>query len=335
MKDSLKIVLLADRIFKSSNSIDINSCDLEKISDEYFFSIYKSLNKIASKVTHYNTLQCFIDSIKLHKDEVVFTIYGGAVSRNRMGLVPGICEAYNIKFVGGDVYVRMISQDKQISKEIARRFNIKTAEYILIETQDQIKSLDLFITPPVVVKPNLEGSSIGIDTKSLCYSIKDMKAKAKETLTKFKQPILIEKYLEGKEVVVCIIGSDEEIHLFEVVEVYNTKDDNYFMNRLYTAEEKHMSTELKHRVITNQLKTDDRNKLIKLYQSLGKLDFMRFDGRIKNGDFYFIEQTPDAYIGHKSSFSDIYKIRGKSYEDLLLDIINISLDRYHIQDPNC
>lgn len=334
MDDSLSIVFIADRLFTSSKNVEIKSCDLEKISDEYFLSTFDSLSKIATKVTHYNTLDEFIDNIQPHKDEIVFTIFGGAISRNRMGLVPGICEAYNIKFIGGDVYARMVCQDKQISKEIAKRFELKTPEYILIETQEQIEQIHNYINTPVVIKPNLEGSSIGIDSDSLCYNIEDAKGKTREILNKFNQPILVEDYIDGKEVVVCIIGNENEINLFEVVEIYNLDNENYFSNKLYTAEEKHLSTRLKHRVITKEIKDNDRTKLIKLFQSLGKLDFIRFDGRLKNGDFYFIEQTPDAYIGKESSFSDIYATKGKSYETLLSDIINTSLNRYQTQDPN-
>ena len=53
-------------------------------------------------MTHYNTLKEFIDNVRQHKHDLVFTIYGGRRSGKRMALVPAICESYGIKFVGAD-----------------------------------------------------------------------------------------------------------------------------------------------------------------------------------------------------------------------------------------
>ena len=88
------------------------------------------------------------------------TIYGGEISRNRLALVPAICESMNVKFLGADVYNRIICQDKNLCKTFAKRFNILSPNSILIYDENDIsliKSLKL----PLVVKPNYEGSSIG------------------------------------------------------------------------------------------------------------------------------------------------------------------------------
>lgn len=131
------LVLIADRVGNKS-TLDMSSNLLEQIGDDYFFQIYNSLQRISPKVTHYNDLPTFIDNIYKHKQDIVFTIYGGNASRNRMALVPGICESYNIKYVGADVYNRIICQDKNISKEIAKKAGLLVPDSITINSLEDL-----------------------------------------------------------------------------------------------------------------------------------------------------------------------------------------------------
>lgn len=156
------IVLIADRI-QNKAALDMQSDKLEQIGDDYFFQIYNSLQRISPKVTHYNDLPTFIDNIYKHRNDIVFTIYGGNSSRNRMALVPGICESYNIKYVGADVYNRIICQDKNISKELAKKAGILVPDSVTINSLDNLNTFNLHLLKyPVVIKPLMEGSSIGI-----------------------------------------------------------------------------------------------------------------------------------------------------------------------------
>ncbi len=64
------------------------------------------------------------------------------------------------------------------------------------------------------------------------------------------------------------------------------------------------------------------------------MDFMRVDGRVKNGIFTLIELTPDGYLGSDSSFADAYINSGQSYENLLCDIIRSASVYYQIPYSN-
>jgi D-alanine-D-alanine ligase len=165
----INVVLIADRIEKKEN---MDSYDLEKISDEYFKQIHGALERVCKNVIHYNSLVDFIDNIEKHKHDLVFSIYGGEKSRNRLALVPAICEAYDIKFIGPDAYDRIICQDKDISKELAKKLKLKTPKSITVLPNEKITN-HIFnnLNFPVVVKPLYEGSSIGINEHSFCKDI--------------------------------------------------------------------------------------------------------------------------------------------------------------------
>jgi len=96
------VVLIADRIFLSYDNVEAEADTLWNDTHEYFFQTFKGLSALSKSVTHYNTLKEFIDNVRQHKHDLVFTIYGGRRSGKRMALVPAICESYGIKFVGAD-----------------------------------------------------------------------------------------------------------------------------------------------------------------------------------------------------------------------------------------
>lgn len=326
------LVLIADRVGNKS-TLDMSSNLLEQIGDDYFFQIYNSLQRISPKVTHYNDLPTFIDNIYKHKQDIVFTIYGGNASRNRMALVPGICESYNIKYVGADVYNRIICQDKNISKEIAKKAGLLVPDSITINSLEDLQKLDVkSIKYPVVIKPLMEGSSIGITQNSLCTDERNVTMKVQELFRNYQQPIMIEQFIPGKEIVTCLIGSTKHIRLAEMVEVCVEDDDTYFDSRLYTAEIKHQNkVNTYHRIITSKIDNTIMNTIKKVFTSFGKMDYMRIDGKLYKNKFYMIEFTPDASLGAHCSFKDIYQQSNRNYDMLMEDIINSSLENYQIQ----
>ncbi len=326
------IVLIADRI-QNKAALDMQSDKLEQIGDDYFFQIYNSLQRISPKVTHYNDLPTFIDNIYKHRNDIVFTMYGGNSSRNRMALVPGICESYNIKYVGADVYNRIICQDKNISKELAKKAGILVPDSVTINSLDNLNTFNLHLLKyPVVIKPLMEGSSIGITKNSLCQNANNIKEKIEKLYKTYNQPIMVEQFIPGKEIVTCLVGSSKNIRLAEMVEVCVEQDNTYFNDKLYTGEIKHQNkVNTYHRIITSEIDGSIMNTIKQVFTSFGKMDYMRIDGKLYNNKFYMIEFTPDASLSAHCSFKDIYEYQNKTYDNLMEDIINSSLENYRIQ----
>jgi D-alanine-D-alanine ligase len=325
-----EIVLIADRLYQSCEEIDINSSCLEMISDEYFTEIEAGLKSISCNLVHYNTPKELIDNISKHTNSIVFTIYGGKDSRNRMALIPAICESYGVKFVGADTYARVVCQDKYLSKVLAKKNNIKTPRGVLIDKISRLSVIEE-LEVPVVVKPNLEGSSIGVVDSSLIYNHKDAIKYAEKMFIDYKQPILVEEFINGREICICILGTTKQIGLLEAMEVQYVSNKEFFYNKLYTAFDKHKSDEpIVHTSCTDLLTDKEINAIKDLYFSLGKMDFMRIDGRLNDNGFCLIELTPDAYIGEHSSIADAGKLHGMSYSEVLTIIINNALEYYHI-----
>lgn len=322
MNGKFNIVLIADRLYTNDISTEFDAVNLEKISDEYFYGLYEELTKVCGgTVIHYQSPKELVDNAYKHKNDLVFTIYGGESSRNRMALVPAICESYGLKYIGADTYARIICQDKYLSKIYCERFGLRTAPSFLLENELDIPLMkDLSF--PLVLKPNMEGSSIGITEDSIVYNMEQATSLANRLFSAHNQPILAEEFIEGKEVSFYIVGKDGHFSLLSALEIYMEGDEEYLCKHLYSAEVKHHSDNIVHRDITYMIRQEDIEIIKKLFTSLGKMDFMRVDCKLKDNSLYLIELTPDAYIGPYSGFIDAAHTIGKTYTDLMELIIH-------------
>lgn len=327
---NINVVLIADRII---NKNDMSAQTLEQISDEYFYQIYNSIERVVHTVIHYNDLKSFIKNIDKHKNDLVFSIYGGENSRNRLALVPAICEAYGIKFVGPDAYDRIICQDKDISRNIAAKNGMFIPKGKTIYSPQEINN-HIFndFKFPIIAKPLFEGSSIGITESNYCQTRKELEELVSILFSNYNQPILIEEFIPGKEIVTCFVGNNKSIQCFEVIEVYAMDNPNYFDTHLYTGAIKHLDKiKTAHRIITSTIDENTINLLKETFLSFQKMDYMRIDGKLFDNKFYFIEFTPDASLSSHCSFKDIYEYYGKNYDQLIYDIIQNALEDYRTQ----
>ena len=324
-KIHINIVLIADRV-NNHDDATITSKTLEMVEDEYFNDIYNTLSSLTTKkIYHYMNPKIFLENIHKHKNDIVLSIWSGVSSRNRKALIPSICEAYNIKYVGADTYTQIICQDKEMSKQICKKYGIKTANYQLIKDKDNLNLLN-FLKYPIVIKPNFEGGSIGISQKNLVYNFNDAEKMTLFLLETFNQPILAEEFIDGEEISILIIDKKQKIDMIEATVLYDTTNTLNLTKILYDFELKKNTTIISEKIITNELNKEILVNAINLFNSLDKVDIMRIDGRLHNNDFYCIELSPDAYLGKDTTFALAYQHNNKTYSDMLFTLLNNSIE---------
>lgn len=330
-KMNKNIVLIADRIHDFSCA-NISSTNLECVEDSYFNSVYEALSNLSECVIHYNSPNIFLDNIAQHSNDIVLTIWSGEASRNRKAIVPSICEAYNIPYVGADAYLQIIAQDKHVCKNLYQKFNICFPQSILINNPSDYKLLHFF-KYPAVVKPNMEGGSIGIFNENLVYNSSEAMTICDKLISKFN-PIIVEEYIEGQEISVCIAGVEDKIDVFETIEL-SINGKNYFTNEIFGAELKKIdSSHRQRRSITSAFPKSEKNKLLSLYKELGKAEVIRMDGRLKNNQFFMIELTPDCCLNEQSSMAVAFKTKGYTYTQMFYILLTNCIKAWEDQNAN-
>lgn len=314
------IVLIVDRI-SSRKNVDIYTDTLEFTSNVYFEALEKALKYTNRKYYIYNSPDEFIDNISKHKNDIVFSaIWSGTLSRNRKSLIPAICESYNIDYIGADVYVQTICQDKYLTKLFCKDYNIEIPKgYVFDDLINFIKITNL--TFPLIIKPNCEGSSIGISDKNIVDNYNDAYKLAKKLLKKFKT-ILIEEYVDGDEVSVCIVGKDS-IEFCEVIAL-TINGNSYFSHQIWGFESKKLGRyDVGRKCVTYDISEQIIEECKKIFLDLGKVDYMRIDGRIKNNKFYLIELTPDCSLHPECFMANTFYANNMTYNEMIETFISL------------
>lgn len=309
-----KLVFIADRVTNHKNAT-LSSRDLEKLADDYFDSMINALNTIAPSVIHYTSPAEFMDHIAEHSHSLVLSLWSGEGSRNRRALVPSICEAYGIAYVGADSYIQTICADKHLSKAICNRYGIDTARDVIISNWVDLPILKT-LKYPAVVKPNFEGGSIGILSKNLVDSHEEAMEVCTELLPHFQQ-LLVEEYVAGEELSVCIAGSADQIDTFEVIRIV-IDGQSYFSHGIYSAETKKAgAASISREIVSDCFPCEMHDRLLSLYKGMGKVDLIRIDGRLNKGMFTVIELTPDCNLSPGSSMALTFRRSGYTHTQML------------------
>jgi len=294
--------------------------DLEMTDNDTLHALCRAVAQLGLKVHHYSGPDELARHADLHREDIVLSIYGGQRSRNRMALVPAVCEAFGLRFIGPDVYGRVIAQDKEVSKRLAKDCGLRTPAWRVVRSETQLASA-LGIRLPVVVKPLLEGSSIGISQGNLAFHYHDVVSVGRKLLRQFEQPIIIEEFVPGREVSFSKIHSTtDDVWSFSEIVVAN--DPKYFNLRLFDAQEKLVRTSGRSvKNIDGEMSEDDRKRLEKLLSYFGPYGYCRVDGRLSDGTFVFLELTPDAWIGRYGQFAMGFTLKGWDYTEVIAAVL--------------
>ena len=321
IKKPHNIILICDRV-ANRNGINLYSDNLEFTSNTYFNAISQALKECGAQIYYYEQPSEFIDNICKHKDDIVMSaIWSGTKSRNRKSLIAAVCEAYNIKYVGADTYVQSICQDKQLSKVLTEGTHIKAPRGVLFFPDHLCYDNLDFLNFPIIVKPNLEGSSIGISDNSIADTKEDAIQIIKDIVKVFPS-VLAEEYIPGKEISICCVGKNT-VDLMEAVEL-QIDGENYFEKRVWGYESKKGGKcKVTRQVVTSQIPQCILDSAKKIFLSLGKVDYMRIDGRLYNDQFYLIEFTPDCSLHPECFMYEAFKHNGYSYNEMIATLVNL------------
>jgi D-alanine-D-alanine ligase len=316
------VVIVAD-IFDPSISSEAfhNRRDLEQTEAATLAALKNAVDSLGLRSHHYTHPRELSENASHHRDDIVWSIYGGESSRNRMALVPAICETHGLRYIGLDVYGRVICQDKEISKRLASECGLCTPTYRLLRTERDLATIERFPLP-CVIKPVMEGSSIGITQENLVRDASSGTALARQLIATFKQPVMIEQFVGGKEVSYCSIEA-RPTELWALAEVTVMGYDDYFHEHLFDAEEKQFRRLPRDvRTIDNLLVDTDKANLQAFLRTLGRYSYCRVDGKLHNGQFVFLEISPDAWLAPRGAFAQSFTNKGWNYTDVIAAVLS-------------
>ncbi len=255
--------------------------------------------------------------------DVIFPVLHGCYGED--GTVQGLLKLANIPFVGAGVLGSAIGMDKDVMKRLLRDAKIPVARFMTLHDydKDQYSFEDVVeqVGCPFFVKPANCGSSVGV---SKVKSTEDFKT-CVEAAFLYDRKILIEEFMQGREIECSILGNDHPI--------VSLPGEVIPQHEFYSYEAKYIDEEGARFEIPVYLPPDVTEKVqqmaISAYRTLCCEGMARVDFFLKeNGEVYVNEINTIPGFTKTSMYPKLWVASGLSYTKLLDHLIELAIERH-------
>lgn len=254
-----------------------------------------------------------------------------ADSRGEM-LVPAVLDLTGVPYTGSGALSLALALHKNKAKEILHARGVSTPEFCVVQHVEDLTRVDLPF--PLIVKPAREDASVGIDFDSVVYDRRGLGRAVTRVLRVFKQPALVERFIEGREVYVPLLGNAARraLPLTEIrfggptfeqqpkVLSYTAKWDLQSQECLDSpSHPADLSRELEARCIAVAEQA---------FEALECRDYGRVDLRVDaEGRPYVIDINPNCDLHPQAGFAKAAEAAGISYADLAHHLVDLAWER--------
>ena len=279
------------------------------------------------------------ETLKRERPDLVFNRAEGIRGESRESQIPAFCEMLDIPYVGSGIMANAVGLDKPTTKMILEYQGLKTAPFQVMESVDT--PLRKGLTYPLILKPSHEGSSIGINWDNVVNDEKALRLKLAEMLETYQQPILVEKYIDGREFSVGLVGNfapNEEPTVLPILEidfagfpeelgrVLGQKAKSVFDDSSNYKCPANIDEKLRKRIETHAKAS---------FKALDCKDWARMDYRLDTDDqLYFLEVNTlpgidyDVVRDELSFYPMMWYALGKKFPDMVREVIEAAIKRY-------
>jgi D-alanine-D-alanine ligase len=270
------------------------------------------------------------------KIDIVFNIAEGIKGESRESHVPSMLEMLGIPYVGSGPFSLALCLNKYRTKEILTYYGIPTPKYQVFHTPSDklVKGLKF----PLITKLAKEGSSMGLTYDSVVENEKDLRRNLKQMIGTYKQEILVEEFIEGKEFAIPLIGNDPPVILPLIEFKFHGKRSiaifvpdhelKIFKEKNYEIPKSNITYECPPK-IDKKLEAKLKDLAVRAFKATDCRDWCRLEIRVdKKNDPYLIELNPIAGIDPSYRFPFSAKAAGIDYNTLVNKILDYAIERY-------
>lgn len=261
--------------------------------------------------------------VKGERPGMVFNLSYGIQGQARYTHIPSILEMVGIPYVGSGPEAHSLSLDKFVAKMIFRQNNVPTPEFAVLHAGAfELPDLEF----PLIVKPRNEAVSYGIKVVNNEQELRDA---AGHIFEAFNQPVLVERYIEGREINVGLLGNGPP-EIFRPAEIIFGEGGP----AIYTYEDKIRQSGREIGVecpanLTPEMEKKAQKIALDAFSALGCYDCARVDMRMDDqGNLYVLEINSLPSMGEHGSYVHGAKEYGLDFPDLVNRLVEVATQRY-------
>lgn len=255
------------------------------------------------------------------KIDVVFPVLHGPFGED--GTVQGLLKLADVPFVGAGVLGSAVGMDKDVMKRLLRDAGIPIAKFVVVHSHEKVKFADVKkqLGLPLFVKPANLGSSVGV---SKVRTEVEFKLAVKEAF-EFDTKILIEEFIEGREIECSVLGNENPIA--------SVPGELILQSEFYSYEAKYIDPDAMTPRIPASLSKEATKKVQELAvaafkalscEGMGRVDsFVTKDGRVLVNEINTIPGFTNI-----SMYPKMWEASGLSYSKLIDKLIALAIERH-------
>lgn len=309
---------LSERGFSKEMSV-IRKNLQKNYSDVSSLAVDKNISRVMGRISQYNpdVIFNFVESVE------------GIASFEYC--IAGVFELLGYACTGNLPSTLANCLNKDRTKKILQSFGIPTPEYVTIKYPEKFQTKNFRLKFPVILKLLNEDASIGISEFSVVKNLNSLKKQLKFLFETYKQDVIIEEYITGRELNVAILG-DKVLPVSEI----EFKGLPEGMPKIVTYDGKWISKSIYYdntkpkcpAKLNARAKRSIEKMALASFEALNCRDYARVDIRLtKNGTPFVIEVNPNPDISTDSGFARAASAAGISHQELLNTIANYALVR--------
>lgn len=270
-----------------------------------------------------------IDQHQTFEDSLFLNFTDGMDQNYSRVQAPALFEILKVPYSGSDVFASALMNNKHFCKQALLNQGISMAKSCIVNALIPIDLKELHNwNYPLFVKPNCEGSSLGISKENVCHTVEEVIRKVDELIKVFNE-VIIEEYVYGIDVTNYLIGNDSTYYINDVVTaeladkstyaVYGSKEKQDKLRSLFFNEEK----------IPIEIMKNIQNQSLKIAKIIGAKDICRIDYRldISTNKITFIEINSAPRFSSTSEVGFIANKRNISFAQMLKYYLQAFNDR--------
>jgi len=270
----------------------------------------------------------FLENILREKVDFIFNIAEGrGNSRSRESQVPSVLEMLGIPFTGSDSHCLTVCLDKPLAKRLVAAEGVNTPRWQLVNDEIELGNV-AWERFPAIVKPAYEGSSKGIRLTSVVDNVEQLWQEASRLLNDYRQPVMIEEFINGDEVTVGVVGNlpTRVIGMMRILPrkrgerfVYSLKVKRDYLNLVNYESPPQLDDKILAELSAASLK---------IFKCSGCRDFARIDFRLSpEGAPYFLEINPLPGLGIYSDLVIMARKMGWAHQGLIQAVFEAARKR--------
>ena len=262
-------------------------------------------------------------ALKGERPGMALNLSYGIQGQARYTHVPSILEMVGIPYVGSGPLAHSLSLDKVVAKMIFRQQDLPTPDFTVLQTPDDPLPALAF---PLIVKPKNEAVSFGIRVVENETELREASRSIFET---FQQPVLVESYIEGREINVGLLGNNPPEAFLPAEIRFGEGGPN-----IYTYEDKSRKSGREVSVICpapigEDLTREARELAVKAFNALGCYDCARVDMRLDEaGNLFILEVNSLPSLGEHGSYVEGAHQMGLDFPGLVNRLVEVASARY-------